>query len=102
MNNQPLPIDLARRWGNLPDMTYRGGNEWSSVCPQCGGGGRRHDKSDRFRLFAGEAGKNGRVWCRQCGYFAWADDDQKPPSREEMEAANRERARLMQAERARV
>lgn len=102
MNNQPLPYDLARRWASLPDLSYRGGNEWSSSCPQCGGGGRRHDKSDRFRLFAAGDGRNGRVWCRQCGYFAWADDDQKPPSREEMEAANRERARLAGVERERI
>src|SRR5690606_33113438 len=55
-----------------------------------------------FRLFGPENGKNGRAWCRQCGFFAWADDDQKPPSREEMEAANRERARLAALERERI
>ncbi len=72
---QPLHPDLSR-WANLPDLEYRGSNEWSSSCPQCGGAGG-HEKSDRFRMFAPSGGKNARGWCRRCGYFAWADEGAK-------------------------
>lgn len=73
---QPLHPDLAR-WGNLPDLEYRGNHEWSSSCPQCGGEKGGSDKSDRFRMFAPSGGKNARGWCRRCGYFSWADDGAK-------------------------
>lgn len=99
---QPLPSELARRWANLPDLTYRGNGEWSAACPTCGGGGQRHDKSDRFRMFASDSHHNARGWCRQCGYFAWADDDQRRPTHEEIEAATRERLRLVEAENQRI
>lgn len=71
---QPLHQDLSR-WSTLPDLEYRGSNEWSSACPQCGGARGGTDKSDRFRMFGPEHGKNARGWCRRCGYFIWADEE---------------------------
>lgn len=102
MNNQPLPNELARQWANLPDLSYRGGGEWSSACPRCGGSGRRHDKSDRFRLFEAGDGKGARAWCRQCQFFAWADQDEQRPSQEAIEAATKERLRLLEIEHRRI
>lgn len=78
MNNKPLPPELSR-FSNLADLQYRGNNEWSSSCPRCGGGGNRHDPSDRFRLFAADGKTNARVWCRRCGHFEWADAQETKP-----------------------
>ena len=66
MSDLPLPPELSKHFGTLPDIKYRGGNEWSSACPKCGGAGHRRDLSDRFRMF----NSNGppRAWCRQCNY----------------------------------
>lgn len=76
---QPLPSEL-QHFNNLPDLTYRGSGEWSSSCPKCGGAGNRHDKSDRLRLFAASGGHSARIWCRRCGHFEWADQqDTTPP-----------------------
>lgn len=100
--NNPLPSDLQRRWGNLPDIRQRGPNEWSSACPQCGGGGSRHDPSDRFRMFAGDVITGSRGWCRQCGHFAWVDDDQQRPDPEQIRIATVERLRLVEAENQRI
>ena len=64
---QPLPPELAERFGNLPDLKYRGNNEWSSACPKCNPSGRPgHDPSDRFRMFS--SGGPPRAWCRQCDW----------------------------------
>lgn len=95
MRDQPLPQDL-QRFATLPDLQYRGSNEWSAACLHCGGGGQRHDKSDRLRLFAASNGHNARVWCRRCNYFEWADanETQAPdPARiKEAEELRREMA----------
>lgn len=79
MRELPLPQELSH-YAYLPDLQYRGNGEWSSACPVCGGAGKRNDRSDRFRLFAADAKGNGRVWCRQCGTFEWADaeSNQRP------------------------
>lgn len=103
MREQPLPPDLHRRWGHLPDLVYRGNNEWSSSCAKCGGSDySRREKSDRFRLFGPENGAGARGWCRQCHYFAFADDDQASPSREEITRATTERLRLTEQENKRI
>ena len=102
MKDQPLPPELNRRWGNIPDLTYRGSDEWSSSCPQCGGGGQRHDKSDRFRMFAATSQHGPRGWCRRCGFFAWADDDKKMPNADELAKAEKERIRLSKLEADRI
>lgn len=101
--NNPLPAELRRRWGDLPDIKQRGSNEWSSACPQCGGSnGLRRDLSDRFRMFGGDNGTGARGWCRQCSYFAFADDDQNRPSPEQIQIATAERLRLAEQENRRI
>lgn len=103
MRDLPLPPDLARRWANLPDVANRGRNEWSAACPQCGGADRaRRGRSDRFRMFAADDGHGARGWCRQCHYFAFADDDQERPSAEAIEKATRERLALTEKENTRI
>lgn len=100
MIDRPLPPELARRWGNLPDLKYRGGDEWSAACVKCGGADRhRSDLSDRFRLFGGD---RPRAWCRRCSYFAFADDDQAAPTKEAREQAEQERLRLAELEAQRI
>lgn len=101
--NGPLPIDLQRRWGHLPDIRQRGSNEWSAACPQCGGAhGARRDPSDRFRMFAGDGATGARGWCRQCHYFAFADDDQQRPNPDQIRVATAERLKLVEAENRRI
>lgn len=91
MREQPLHQDLSR-WSNLPDLCCRDDNEWSSACPQCGGGRGKGNLSDRFRMFGPGEGRNARGWCRQCGYFAWADEGTKidPAKIAEAEVLRRE------------
>jgi len=67
MADQPLPSVLAEHFGHLPDLKYRGNNEWSSACPKCNPGGRGgNNPSDRFRMFS--TGGPPRAWCRQCDW----------------------------------
>jgi hypothetical protein len=102
MNDKPLPPDLEH-FAHLPDLAFRGRDEWSSACPHCGGADKaRRDKSDRFRLFAADDKGNARVWCRNCNHFEWADQDGETPSREAIEAATAERLRLAKQERGRL
>lgn len=71
---QPLPAELAEKWGRLPHITYRGNGEWSASCPVCADAGHYgNDKPDRFRMFAAGHGKSARGWCRRCSFFEWAD-----------------------------
>lgn len=101
MNHEtPLHPDLSR-WAGLLDIAYRGGNEWSSACPQCGGGRGGRDLSDRFRLFAPSDGKGARGWCRRCGYFAWAEEG-KAIDPEKAAAAEALRQQYMMQEAARL
>lgn len=75
---RPLPPELSH-YANLPDLAYYGGGEWGSSCPHCAGSDRvGSGRSDRFRLFAAAGGHNARVWCRRCGFFEWADQDERP------------------------
>jgi hypothetical protein len=102
MRDFPLPQEL-QRFSNLPDLVYRGNDEWSSACVKCGGGGNRHDKSDRFRLFAAGGGTNARVWCRRCGYFEWADaNEAAAPDPVRIKEAQEMRQKLAQQEAARL
>lgn len=74
---RPLPPELSH-YANLHDLTWRGSGEWSAACPHCGGTEHVSGRSDRFRLFAAGGGHNARVWCRRCGFFEWADQDERP------------------------
>jgi hypothetical protein len=53
---------MYRRWGITPKKI---GHEWHSPCVQCGG-------TDRLMIF-----KNGGMYCRQCEYKGWLNDDGK-------------------------
>lgn len=98
----PLPPEL-NQYATLPDLVYRGNDEWSSSCPQCGGASQsRNDKSDRFRLFKANTQHDARVWCRSCGFFEWAGQDGDAPNADEIERTKQERARLAEQERQRV
>jgi hypothetical protein len=102
MNHRPLPTELSH-FSNLQDLQFRGSDEWSSACPKCGGGGHRHDKSDRFRLFAASGGNNARVWCRRCGHFEWADaHDETPPDPARIKEAEELRAEMAKREERRL
>jgi len=70
----PLPADIIERFGNLPDAQHQTGNEFSSACPECGGGRGGNDPSDRFRIWQRD-GQASNFWCRRCGFKGFADDD---------------------------
>ena len=75
-----IPLDIIERFGSLPDATWRTGDEFSSACPQCGGGRGGRDLSDRFRFWQ-RPGKASSFWCRRCGFQGFTDDnrpDHKP------------------------
>lgn len=103
--NDPLPHELARRWGHLQWIRQRGPREWSSECPKCGSLGHAgREWPDRFRMFAGD---KPRGWCRKCGYQDFADSDKKdfhitPEQRAQwiQERLDRERSELEKAQRA--
>jgi hypothetical protein len=69
-----IPLDIIERFGNLPDAQWRTGDEFSSACPQCGGGRGGNDPSDRFRFWQ-RAGKASSFWCRRCGFQGFTDDN---------------------------
>lgn len=74
-----LPPELDR-FSDLPDLKYRGNNEWSAAhvgCPV--GPGLHGGPSDRLRLFGAGNGTNARVWCRRCNWFEWADQESPTP-----------------------
>lgn len=97
-----LPSEL-QRFNRLPDLAYRGNGEWSSACPVCGGGGKRGDKSDRFRLFAANSEGNARAWCRRCNHFEWADQNtQSRPDPTAIQKQQEIRARLHAQEQERL
>jgi hypothetical protein len=101
MRDKPLPPDLTK-YNLQPDLTYRGNNEWSASCPQCGGADTsRRDKSDRFRLFAATSDHDARVWCRNCGFFEWTGADAELDVAKALKA-KAERKRLAEAERQRI
>jgi hypothetical protein len=102
MQDRPLPQEL-QHFSNLPDLQYRGSNEWSAACPKCGGGGNRYDKSDRLRLFAANNGHSARIWCRRCGHFEWADaHDNKPLDPVKIKEAEELRRQMAQREERRL
>lgn len=98
MSNKALPSELAH-FSHLPDLAYRGSDEWSAACPKCGGANGRDDKSDRFRLFAASGGHGARCWCRRCNFFTWADQhDSKPPDPARIKQAEELRQQLAEQE----
>lgn len=98
MNRQPLPPDIIERFGHLPDAVYRTGNEFSSACPQCGGGRGGHDLSDRFRMWE-RPGKASSFWCRRCGYQGFTDDNRPGKQMSEAEILELDELRRRESER---
>ena len=97
MESLPRSLD---KWANLPHLTQRARDEWSAQCPQCGDNGHvGGDKPDRFRMFS-EGSPRG--WCRSCGFFEFADADDKRLTPQEIDAIKLERTRLANRERERV
>lgn len=93
--NTPLPAELAK-YSNLPDLKYRGSNEWSAAHTGCPSGPSTSRTSDRFRIFASKPGLSAGAWCRRCQHFEWADETR--PTREESEESARIRLEFMQRE----
>jgi hypothetical protein len=103
MNQRPPPSDIIERFGQLADLRFRGGNEWSSACPQCGGGRGGRDPSDRFRVWE-RPGQSSNFWCRTCRYVGFADDNKEvaPPSPERRQEIDDMRLRLAEQEKKRI
>lgn len=74
MRDRPLPPDIIDRFGVLHDAQWRSGDEFSSACPQCGGGRGGSDPSDRFRFWQRQ-GQASSFWCRRCGFQGFTDDN---------------------------
>jgi hypothetical protein len=71
---KPIPHDMLDRFGHLPDAQWRSGDEFSSACPQCGGGRGGKEPSDRFRFWE-RTGQASSFWCRRCGFQGFTDDN---------------------------
>jgi hypothetical protein len=97
MVNTPLPPDIIERFGHLPDLKKRTGNEWSSACPQCGGARGGSDPSDRFRFWE-RPGAACNFWCRRCGFSGFTDDNKPGRQMTEAEILELEEIRKRQAE----
>ena len=107
MPDRILPDELARKWGHLNYIKYKGNGEWSSSCPICHEDG--HDSTagnpDRFTMFASGTGRrsNARGYCRRCGHFEWADaNPNKPTSPHRQQQANQLRRQYATAEAKRI
>ena len=98
MNRRPLPLDIIERFGHLPDAIHRTGNEFSSACPQCGGGRGGRDLSDRFRMWE-RPGKASSFWCRRCGYQGFTDDNRPGKQMSEAEILELDELRRRESER---
>jgi len=88
-----LPGEFAALEGLVEHVQRQTANEYSSTCPQCGGGVHQNGElPDRFRMFTD--GKT-RAWCRRCDYHWYPDmaGDWQPPDPETL------RLRAEQAER---
>lgn len=67
--------------------------EYSAECLECGGTIHQDGEwPDRLRIFVGE---HGRVWCRRCNLFKWADqvNGAEPPTRQDLEKWRQEQIR---------
>jgi hypothetical protein len=96
-SDRPLPAHMSR-WSGLSYLRYKGGNEWHSVCPNCGDSGHEPSSGppDRFHMHDADSRGNARGMCRRCGHFEWADQGEpwKPdPARlAQIEALRRQMA----------
>jgi hypothetical protein len=93
-HDAPIPVEFATLASKIHFVRQVGKNEYSSSCPECGGGmhpdGRTYP--DRFRMWP--VSKYGKPlgWCRSCGY-TWTPDKERKPTIEEIEAWRLERIR---------
>jgi hypothetical protein len=92
---------MAAKWGGLPFLRHKGGQEWSAACPRCGA--QDHDPAsgdpDRFHIHAADAVANARGICRKCGFLEWLDDPE-PRSPERVQAEARIRQEMAEKQRA--
>jgi hypothetical protein len=107
MPDRGLPDELARKWGHLSYVKYKGNGEWSAACPVCHEDG--HDSKagnpDRFTMFMSGTGRqsNARGYCRRCGHFEWADaKPNQPTSPHRVKQANQLRRQYAAAENKRI
>jgi len=74
--DRPLPPELAKAFGHLRYLRYKGSGEWSSECIECGESGHNPNSGmvDRFHIHAASPGKDdGRGVCRKCGVVVFAN-----------------------------
>jgi hypothetical protein len=72
-------------------------NEFSSSCPKCGGTIHKNGEfPDRFRLWRVSKYGKPMAWCRNCG-FVWTPDNDRKPTREEIELWRQEQIVVEQA-----
>lgn len=91
MSNIPLPPDMAKKWGHLRFLKYKGNNEWSAECPRCGDSGHNSPGDpDRFMIFGHNSGNSGKArgYCRRCGTLEWLDDQTNKPVSPQQQKAN--------------
>ena len=105
MRHQSLPSILEKAVGHLGHLQYHGGGEWSSECLKCRDYGHvGNDPPDRMRIWDEDRRRRlgPRMWCRRCGFFAFADElvdvPVGSPSPEAIAAAEEERTRLAKLE----
>lgn len=75
--DRPLPPELAKAFGHLQNLQYKGNGEFSSSCPVCGEQGHNPSSGipDRFHMHE-ESGKYGaHGHCRRCGAHVWANQN---------------------------
>lgn len=92
MNDRPLPSDLARKWGHLRYLKYKGNSEWSSECPVCHDDGHMSNEDpDRFMIFDHNTGTSGKARgkCRRCGILEWLDDNPTQPITPQQQLQNK-------------
>ena len=80
---QPLPYDMAKKWGHLPHLKYGGRSNsveyWTASCPNCGESGHNSTSGDPDRFFIQVATSKyaAHGFCRRCRQIEWLDGPNK-------------------------
>jgi hypothetical protein len=94
--DRPLPPDMAKLWGNLRFIRYKGSGEWGSECPKCKDSGHNYnisgDDPDRWMMWEASARNNrsGKIKgkCRKCQHLEWEDSNDPTPVSPQQQQAN--------------